>query len=841
MTTQQLRSTEPGPIVKRLCAAIVLTLFAASGLRASDELPAKRLTIHDAVHFLQRTGIGADPVSVRYLVGKSRSAAIDWLIAGFSTQPVLDMPGWVDATAPPYWARGDMAREQRRRFNQARDREVEEFRRWWIAEMIRTDSPQTERMVLLWHNHFVSAYSAIDNESTSIARQNRLFRAHALGNYRRFLKSVLRDPAMLNYLDNRSNRKHSPNENLARELLELFTLGEGNYDESTVKEAARALTGWTVSPINDMQFIVHPWHQDAGDKSLFGQRGAFDGDDLIDIILQQPQAAQFAARLFWRNYISEFRQDDAAITAIADQFRSSDYELSVLLRATLSHDAFWHAQYRGGIIKSPVDLLLGTVRSTAYVPESWEMIPALLGQLGQQLLEPPNVAGWAGGASWVTPAHLLNRQHVVSRLFLKTTPPMMEEATMAMVQPEKSMPAAMMDNSVDNNLRRIHVRLASEDLDGPPVVQLSALNNGAEIWRSDSRELAAGHDTRMMSRVGQAESLPWRTYQFELPSDTGTFDAVAVHFLNDHASGAADRNLYVADVAINGIEYSSMSGQQISGCPPKNPELAGALYCAGQVIIPIEAASVNQQEPTPGLAIGQTYLWWMQKSGGDDNKKMRHLVLGLLDVESADRRIDSMPLEVVHHRDYGFALKFSSDHCPDCLLGWPACAWRNEATGTRTVVFPFQKQQKNNDLDCHWEALHEEDQRMIGSLFVHLPELISQASGGERVLKRPVVYADWRRKLGIALTQLNASYREFAFTPLSFGGKEHTNRHPVSRFTPELVAGTEPAEAQRIYSLLQNEVIEESEPPLLLSIPAVNGQTSHAIESVFADPAFQLK
>lgn len=222
---------------------------------------------------------------------------------------------------------------------------------------------------------------------------------------------------MLNYLGNRSNKKNSPNEILARELLELFTMGEGEFDEHTVKEAARALTGWTVSVPNNMTFSIAHWDQDKGNKTLFGRSGSFDGDDLIDLILEQPAAARHLARVFWRNFVSEFIVDEDAIASLATTFRESNFELEALYRAVLESSAFWDDVYRGHIVKSPVDLLIGTIRTTGVVPKRWQAIPAELDNLGQALFDPPNVAGWKGGRNWITPDRLLSRRAALNSLF----------------------------------------------------------------------------------------------------------------------------------------------------------------------------------------------------------------------------------------------------------------------------------------------------------------------------------------------------------------------------------------------------------------------------------------
>jgi len=209
------------------------------------------MTISDQRHLLERTGFGAPLHSLKKLKGKQ---GVQMIVEGLQKKSWNPPPSWVRGVAPPYWARGDMDEPEKQRFNMARDREMGEFRLWWVKEMLETPSPQTERLVLFWHNHFVSTYPALDEKSTSLARQNLMFRKQGSGNFRVMLKEIIRDAAMLNYLDNDNNKRNAPNENLARELLELFTLGEGNYDEHTVKEAARALTGYRTNELKDLSF-----------------------------------------------------------------------------------------------------------------------------------------------------------------------------------------------------------------------------------------------------------------------------------------------------------------------------------------------------------------------------------------------------------------------------------------------------------------------------------------------------------------------------------------------------------------------------------------------------------
>ena len=252
----------------------------------------------------------------------TRSKAVSYIINEIKTESWLPLPKFLDGSNPPYWIVGDLNSEEEQSFRVARDREMNEYRLWWIKEMIETPSPQTERLVLFWHNHFVSSYSAINEQSTSIARQNIMFRELGSGNFKMLTKSVIKDPAMLNYLDNEFSEKGKPNENLSRELMELFVLGEGNYSEKTVREGARALTGYSVNKIRNTSFFFDGWRHDNGVKNIFDRSGDFNGDQFVDILFEQANASEFLTRKFWRNFVSEVIEDEDEIRFIAKRFKN---------------------------------------------------------------------------------------------------------------------------------------------------------------------------------------------------------------------------------------------------------------------------------------------------------------------------------------------------------------------------------------------------------------------------------------------------------------------------------------------------------------------------------------
>ena len=280
--------------------------------------------------------------------------------------------------------------------------------------MLSTDSPLTERMTLFWHNHFTSSLHKV-RWPQLMYRQNVLLRRHALGNFADLLRDVAHDPAMLLYLDGISNRKGQPNENFARELLELFTLGEGHYTEEDVRAAARAFTGWSLDRSSGA-FRFRRGQHDFGDKRFLGRSGTFDGDDIIDLLLAHPRTAAHITERLWREFISD-RPDPAEVERLAAGFRGSGYELGPLLVELLGTPAFRDPANHGICIKSPVELVVGLARTFDIERRDLARILARIGrQLGQDILDPPDVSGWPGAESWITTSSLKRRQQLLQRL-----------------------------------------------------------------------------------------------------------------------------------------------------------------------------------------------------------------------------------------------------------------------------------------------------------------------------------------------------------------------------------------------------------------------------------------
>lgn len=370
--------------------------------------PAAALPVDDARHLLGRVGFAAAPADIAKLADMDRATAVRSVVRAAANRAVQPPPKWVND-----WARrpGKRGKEMRKAFKRQLRSRGKALRQWWLTEMVTTPTPLTEVMTLFWHNHFTSGLKKV-KRPTQMYRQNVLLRRHALGDFRALLNGILRDPAMLRYLDGVSNTRRAPNENLARELLELFTLGEGHYTETDIKQVARALTGLTIDRRTG-KFEFKQRRHDPRRKTILGQSGEFGADDVVRILMNRPEVGRRIATKLWLAFVHE-SPDPAIIERLGKQFQR-DPHTGRLLEALLLTDAFWDAKTRGRLIKSPVDLVVGTAR-TFRLPASW--VPNLLrltDLLGQKLMQPPNVKGWPGGNAWITTQTLVDRQDALRR------------------------------------------------------------------------------------------------------------------------------------------------------------------------------------------------------------------------------------------------------------------------------------------------------------------------------------------------------------------------------------------------------------------------------------------
>ncbi len=279
---------------------------------------------------------------------------------------------------------------------------------WWLQRMVQSPRPLEEKMTLFWHGLLTSGLDKAG--PLQLHRQNQLLRRMALGNFDDLLKAVSKDPAMMLYLDTASNRKGAPNENYARELMELFTTGIGQYTEEDVKESARAFTGWTLEGGRAREATASafaPRLHDDGLKSFMGKTGRFTGDDIVDMLVPlRATAERLSARLF--SFFTYPSPEPAIVKHLADVFQANRYSVKAVVREILTMDAFYSPRAYRALIKSPAEYVVQTLRSGVFAGSPDFAVDAT-NRMGQVLFFPPNVAGWPSGASWISSSTLLTR------------------------------------------------------------------------------------------------------------------------------------------------------------------------------------------------------------------------------------------------------------------------------------------------------------------------------------------------------------------------------------------------------------------------------------------------
>jgi len=407
----------------RRALGVVGVLLCGAGLasaRAADPLtPARHWNVERAAHLLRRAGFGGTPEQVGLLVRLGPREAANYLV-DYEKTPQIDAdfvafnePDASEMRMDLRDASEEERKELRERLHRLHRRQLVELQAWWIRRMIVTPRPLEEKMTLFWHGHFTSGAREVKN-STWMWEQNQFLRTHALGKFRDLLAGITRDPAMMRYLDAAGNRREQPNENYARELMELFTLGEGQYTEQDVKEAARALTGFRLGP--DGAVFVPRIHDD-GEKTFLGRTGRFDADDILNILLEQPAAGRHLARKLLVFFVEPEPQDEL-IEAVAEVLRRSSYDFRETMRVLLASEAFYSPRAMHALIKSPVELVVGTVRMLEARPADLYGMAFACQAMGQELFQPPNVKGWDGGTKWITTATLATRYNFAAGLLV---------------------------------------------------------------------------------------------------------------------------------------------------------------------------------------------------------------------------------------------------------------------------------------------------------------------------------------------------------------------------------------------------------------------------------------
>lgn len=346
----------------------------------------------EAIHLLWRTGFGASADEIQQATQDGLDQTLDRLLsppaetAEFGKADVLLKQAAFDS--------GNIA----------------DLKVWWLHRMVASANPLIEKLTLLWHNHFATSNAKVDSVPL-MAAQNDALRRESLGSFRRTLHDMAKDVAMLVWLDSNSNRKRHPNENFAREVMELFSLGVGNYSEHDIQEAARAFTGWHV---RNGEFWFNAIQHDTGEKVVFTKRGNFDGGDVVELCLDHPACPRFLAFKLLRQFVEQSPSNDH-IDALAVRIRQHNFEWRPILRELFSSQMFFQERSRQSLIKSPIELLLGAVRQFKVKP-NLQGLSRLSAELGQDIFEPPTVKGWDGGRLWISSTTLIQRANFATAL-----------------------------------------------------------------------------------------------------------------------------------------------------------------------------------------------------------------------------------------------------------------------------------------------------------------------------------------------------------------------------------------------------------------------------------------
>lgn len=359
----------------------------------------------DIQHLYWRAGFGLSPEGQKSRLNWTRQEALDDLFT--RAKKATPLP----EKASPDFTETMMSSASAQEKRKTEQKLVVSINHEWVLRMANPEeSALLERMTLFWHDHF-----ACETKYSKLATQQlNTLRKHALGNFGDLVLAIARDPSMIRYLNNQQNRKLKPNENFARELMELFTIGRGNYTEKDIKEAARAFTGWTSN--KEGEYVFRTRHHDHGEKTFMGETGNFNGEDIVSIILKRKETALFICEKIYAYFVNE-QVDQERVIQLANDFRSSGYDIGRLMRQIFSSDWFYAPENVGNKIKSPIELMAGMMKQLNVTKISSTGLIGMERALGQILLKPPNVAGWPGGRAWIDNSTLLLRLNLAGALF----------------------------------------------------------------------------------------------------------------------------------------------------------------------------------------------------------------------------------------------------------------------------------------------------------------------------------------------------------------------------------------------------------------------------------------
>jgi uncharacterized protein (DUF1800 family) len=352
------------------------------------------------VHLHRRAGLAATWSEVQRDLKEGPKASVDRVLTGKASS---------EGVPPEFKMTADLLGE-----SAASSRDPARLKAWWVFRMMFGPDPLAERLALMWHNHFSTSNLKVEKLAT-MRTQNELFRTLGRRPFGELLNAVVRDPATLVWLDAPANRKGKPNENLARELMELFSMGIGNYTEADVKEAARALTGWTVA---EDGFAFNEKAHDDGEKTILGKTGKWKGDDLLRMVLEHPATAKRVAWRICELLLGEKANKSADIEGLAEGLRERQLDVAWTVEQVLRSRFFFSDENLGNRVMGPVEYVVGAARALELFdpPSSTLVLAEWCGRLGQDLFYPPNVGGWPGGRAWLTTRALVGRANYAAAL-----------------------------------------------------------------------------------------------------------------------------------------------------------------------------------------------------------------------------------------------------------------------------------------------------------------------------------------------------------------------------------------------------------------------------------------
>ena len=456
-------------------------------------------------HLMRRAGFGASREELEARVADGYEATVEELLSGESRRP----PDIHELLRYHPWAWKPGTVQGMGHTN-------------WLYRMINTDTPLQEKMTLFWHGIFATGVSKVDHWDEIVDMVDML-RERGMGSFRELLVDVAKSPAMIFWLDNQENHKDAVNENWGRELLELFTMGVGNYTEDDVRECSRAFTGWTITPKLprfpmgrfDWSFEYRPDDHDGGEKTFLGHTGRFDGEDVIDIICQQPATAQFIARHLYNYFVADEPQvpawetvpprDPAAVDVLAAALKESDFDIRSVLRVLLNSDFFKEARFAR--LKSPAEVVVGTLRLVGgyeFPAPGIGNLSRQMSYMGQELLNPPSVEGWHTGLEWINSGSLMRRTNFFADMVGDTSHPGSQSIADRLRGLGDLSPGAFVDATLD--------LVGPLEVDEQTRLELvsHADEEGALKWGTEE------DDSSSMRRVGEMLQLTvsLRDYQF---------------------------------------------------------------------------------------------------------------------------------------------------------------------------------------------------------------------------------------------------------------------------------------------------------------------------------------